>query len=170
MIIKKVYYRANVSISNEYIKDLMISISISKIEYITRIIEVKVKILPILVWQQEKSIFESIQEKSREGYTMKNQRLNEICNEIDSLIVGLLVPIRTSKSISRANFDKLYFLLDEILVILKDEENIPIKLSGKLFFIYKSMNSEAYHSRYPEPLFLELGNVENYLSRIFKRD
>ena len=101
---------------------------------------------------------------------MRNDRLNEIHNEIDSLIIDLLLPIRASKSISRIQFDKLYILLDELLALLKDEEFIPIKLAGKLFFIYESMNSEAYHSRYPEPLFLELGRVDDYLSKILRSE
>lgn len=99
---------------------------------------------------------------------MKDNRLNEIHSEIDSLIIGLLLPIRATKSISRADFDKLCILFDEIIEILKNEEYIPIKLVGLLFFIYESMNSEAYHSSYPEPLFMELATVNDYLSRIFR--
>ena len=92
----------------------------------------------------------------------------EIYDEIDALIQKLLMPIRTSKTIERAQFDKLYCLLDELIEIMRTEENIPKKLVGKLFFIYMSMNGEAGHANYPDPLFIEIGKVEDYLNRIFR--
>lgn len=99
---------------------------------------------------------------------MINERLLEIHDEIDLLIQDLLMPIRTSKTIEKTRFDKLYCLLDELIVILRTEENVPVKLVGKLFFIYMSMNGEAEHVKYPDPLFLELGKVEDYLNKIFR--
>lgn len=43
-----------------------------------------------------------------------------------------------------------------------------IETAVKLFFIYESMNIEGYRLSYPEPLFLELGKIEDYLIKIFR--
>lgn len=99
---------------------------------------------------------------------MTNKKYMEIHDEIDLLIQDLLMPLRTSKTINKNAFNKLYKLFDELIVIVKSEENIPVKLVGKLFFIYMSMNGEADHVKYPDPIFIEIGKVESYLNKIFR--
>ncbi len=99
-----------------------------------------------------------------------NQRLTEIHKEIDALILDLLGPLRTSKAINRSAFDKLYLLLDEVKEIVENEDIVPKKLVGKLFFIYMSMNGEGGHTQYPDPIFMEIGRVESYLDEIFKSE
>lgn len=99
---------------------------------------------------------------------MNNERLCTIYDEIDLLIQDLLVPLRTSKSINRSAFDKFYVLLKELAKIVVTEENMPVKLAGKFFFIYMSMNGEGDHVKYPDPIFMEIGRVESYLNEIFR--
>lgn len=99
---------------------------------------------------------------------MTNKRLNSITQEIDLLIQDLLIPLRTSKTINRNAFDKLYTLLDETGNIIKDEDVVPVQLVGKLLFIYITMNGEGDHVKYTDPIFMEIGKVESYLSKIFR--
>jgi len=97
-----------------------------------------------------------------------DKRLLEIYTEIDALILDLLGPLRISKSINRNTFEKFYTLLGELAEIIKSDGSIPVKLAGKLFFIYMSMNGEASHTKYPDPLFLEIGILESHLDKVFR--
>jgi|GEM_PF-2094573 hypothetical protein len=97
---------------------------------------------------------------------MINNRIIEIEENINKLIVDLLVPIRTAKSVNKEAFDKLYLLLDELKVLIKGESIISRKLAGELFFIYTSISGEAEHSHYTSPIFIEAGRLEDYLSKI----
>lgn len=98
---------------------------------------------------------------------MINDRIIEIEEAINKLTVGLLVPIRTSKTVNKEMFDNLYVLLDELQELMKGEVLINRKLAGLLFFIYTSVSAEAEHAHYLNPIFIETGKLEGYLSEIF---
>lgn len=95
-----------------------------------------------------------------------SDRIIEIEEIINKLTVDLLVPIRTSKTVNKLAFDKLYLLLDELKSLIKGEVLISRKLAGLLFFIYTSITAEAEHSHYSNPIFIEVGRLEDYLSKI----
>ncbi|MCG8540989.1 MAG: hypothetical protein MJA82_13770 [Clostridia bacterium] len=97
---------------------------------------------------------------------MKNNRIIEIQENINELTVDLLVPIRTSKTINKEKFEKLYLLLDELKELVAGQELINRKLAGLLFFIYTTISAESQHSHYSNPIFIETGRLEDYLSKI----
>lgn len=97
---------------------------------------------------------------------MINDRIIEIEEAINKLTVELLVPIRTSKTVNKEAFDKLYVLLDELKELVKGEILIRRKLAGLLFLIYTSISAEAEHAHYSNPIFIETGKLEGYLSKI----
>ncbi|GAA0075641.1 hypothetical protein UT300005_00190 [Clostridium sp. CTA-5] len=97
---------------------------------------------------------------------MINNKMIEIEESINKLTVDLLVPIRTSKTVNKEAFDKLYLLLDELKILIKGELIISRKLAGLLFFIYTSISAEAEHAHYLSPIFIEVGRLEDYLSKI----
>ena len=97
---------------------------------------------------------------------MINDRMTEIEESINKLIVDLLVPIRTSKTVDKEVFNKLYLLLDELKALIKGESIISRKLAGELFFIYTSISAEAEHAHYSSPIFIEVARLEDYLSKI----
>lgn len=97
---------------------------------------------------------------------MINNRMIEIEESINKLIVDLLVPIRTSKTINKAAFDKLYLLLEEVKMLVKGEVVINRRIAGLLFFIYTTVSAEAEHAHYSNPIFIEVGRLEDYLSKI----
>jgi hypothetical protein len=84
-------------------------------------------------------------------------------------LIGLLqklVPIKTSKTIGKQSFNKLYSLLDELKVLIKGQVSINRKLAGLLFFIYVTMYAEAEHVHYSNSIFIEVARLEDYLSKI----
>lgn len=97
---------------------------------------------------------------------MIDDRIIEIEESINKLTVDLIVPIRTSKTVNKEAFDKLYLLLDELKVLIKGELIISRKLAGLLFFIYTSISAESEHTHYSSPIFIEVGRLEDYLSKI----
>jgi len=97
-----------------------------------------------------------------------DQSLSKIYNEIDNITQELLIPLRTSKTINRAAFDKLYELLDELKNITEKDEYIPINIVGLLFLIYVSVSNEGQHTRFPDPIYIEAGKIESHLDEIFR--
>ncbi|NMO94325.1 hypothetical protein [Paenibacillus lemnae] len=97
---------------------------------------------------------------------MINDRMIEIEEAINKLTIELLVPLRTSKKVNKEAFDKLYALLEELKELVKGEVLIRRKLAGLLFFIYSSISAEGEHTHYSDPIFIEAGKLEDYLSKI----
>lgn len=97
---------------------------------------------------------------------MIKERIIEIEENINELIVDLLVPIRTAKTIDKEAFNKLYLLLDELKSIIKGEAVINRRLAGMLFFMYTSISAEAEHAHYSNPIFIEVAKLEDYLDKI----
>ena len=95
-----------------------------------------------------------------------NKRSDGIANRVNEITTELLVPIRSSKTINKEAFDELYLLLDEVKKLVKGKEDISRKLAGLLFFIYTTISAEAEHVNYQNPLFIEVGRLEDYLGKI----
>ena len=99
------------------------------------------------------------------------KRLLELAEEIDNIVLDLLGPARCEHSVYRPAFDMFYKYLDEIKILVKDEEEIPRRLTGLLFFIYISLDSNIRNKdNYKDPLLLEVAKVEEYLDSIFGAD
>ncbi len=97
---------------------------------------------------------------------MITERIDEIEDSINKLTVDLLTPIRGSKTINQEAVEKLHSLLDELIVLLKDEKTIKRSLAGLLFFIYTTVAAESEHLHYSHPVFIEAGRLEEYLDRL----
>lgn len=95
-----------------------------------------------------------------------NQRIKEIENEINSLILDLLGPIRSSKAIDKTTLNKFYDLLNEVKKIIVGKEYIPRRLAGMLFYIYRTIAAEAENAKYSDPIFIETAKIETYLDEI----
>lgn len=97
---------------------------------------------------------------------MTKEKENEIKKRVDDIIVDLLVPVRATKTIDEVAYNQFYEILDELVLLVKDDEYISRSLIGVLFDIYSTLYAEAYHSKYPDPLFMALAEVESYMSKI----
>ena len=95
-----------------------------------------------------------------------NQRIKEIENEIDALILDLLGPIRLSKTIEKITLNKFYDLLNELKEIIVGKEYIPRRIAGMLLYIYRIISVEAENANYSDPIFIETAKIETYLDEI----
>lgn len=93
--------------------------------------------------------------------------METIYAQIDELIIDLLVPARTKKTINQETFQRFWLLLEEIEKKVRDEEYIPKKIVGLLFFIYTQLSTEASYCDYPDELFIAVGKLEGMLEKIF---
>lgn len=96
-----------------------------------------------------------------------NTETEKICTYIDEMIVDLLVPARTEKKINQEVFHRFYTLLEEIEKQVKNEEYIPRKITGMLFFIYRSLSDEAAYCNYNDDLFMAAAKLEDMVDKIF---
>ncbi len=76
-----------------------------------------------------------------------NEDLDILTIEIDSLVLDLLGPLRTSKTINQMAFTRLKNSIEKLGPLLESRELVPKKLVGTLFFIFTSILSEAEHAK-----------------------
>ena len=93
--------------------------------------------------------------------------METIYAQIDELIIDLLVPARTKKTIDQETFQRFWLLLEEIEKKVRDEEYISKKIVGILFFIYTQLSTEASYCDYTDELFIAVGRLEGMLDNIF---
>lgn len=99
---------------------------------------------------------------------MKGDKLLEnYYMSINELAQDILLLARTEKKIDDQLFDKFYSILIELERELKDQEFIPRKIAGLLFFIFRSLSEEAEYCNYNDDLFISVGKLEEILDRIF---
>jgi hypothetical protein len=94
-------------------------------------------------------------------------RLDEFESRLDALTTEMLLPLRVSKSVQSDATNELYALADELAVALKDEELVPRRLTGKLWFVFTQMLAEADHTRMPDDILMSAWGYQDRLVNIF---
>jgi hypothetical protein len=94
-------------------------------------------------------------------------RLPDIEERLGVLITEILVPLRTSKTVDSAAMNRLYDLTDEIAAEMVDSDTVPRLLTGRLWFVFTQMLSEADHTRSPEEILTSAWTYEDHLEKIF---
>jgi hypothetical protein len=96
------------------------------------------------------------------------EQIDTITNEIDSLLLDLLGPLRTSKTINQTVFTKVTQALDRLHPLIERETLVPKVLVGKLWFIFTSMLSEAEHAKDKrEQIEIAAWDIQERLRRLF---
>ena len=96
------------------------------------------------------------------------EEIENIINEIDSLLLDLLGPLRSSKTLNANAIARLTQSLDRLSPLLAEEQLVPKVLVGKLWFIFTSMLSEAEHAKDTrEQIEIAAWDIQERLRRIF---
>ena len=96
------------------------------------------------------------------------EQINSITNEIDSLLLDFLGPLRTSKTINQSIFFKVTQAIDRLQPLIDRETLVPKVLVGKLWFIFTSMLSEAEHAKDKrEQIEIAAWDIQERLRRLF---
>lgn len=94
--------------------------------------------------------------------------VEQITVEIDSLMLDVLGPLRTSKTINQTAFTKLKGKIDNLLPMMETQQYVPKELVGKLWFIFTSMLSEAEHAKTNrEEIEILAWDIQERLRRLF---
>lgn len=98
---------------------------------------------------------------------MGNSEIEKLELDLDTLVSEIIVPLR-SKEINEEAFKKLFIILEEIESLIEKELYISRNLAGLLFFLYTQVETQAKHAEFPEPIFMKLAKMKNYIRHIFK--
>lgn len=98
---------------------------------------------------------------------MRTQRVNELNQQIDELVLGILGPACISKQVPQEPLQKLHAILDELAQLLETEDLVPKSLPGRLMFIFSSLLAEAEHAANPEPLLNDAWAIQDKFTRVF---
>jgi len=79
-------------------------------------------------------------------------QLKELENRLDTLTTAILMPLRASKHVDHQAMDQLSQLVEDLISQVDDAPVIPRQLTGKLWFIFTQMLSEADHTQSPEEI------------------
>lgn len=100
---------------------------------------------------------------------MGNSRVfGAIIRNIDQLVIDLLLPARSEKKVYRKAFDHFYRELDQLILALGEELQMPRELSGLLIMIYVDLASNIRRKNQESVLSKELKVYKGYLEQIFR--
>lgn len=94
-------------------------------------------------------------------------RIEEIEARLNTLTMDLLLPLRAAKEVNSAALNGLFEVVDELVEEIGEDANVPRLLTGKLWFIFTQMLSEADHTRSPEGILDSAWRYESRLEHIF---
>jgi len=97
---------------------------------------------------------------------MSETRIREITSEIDQLALQILGPLRSSKKLDVASFERLKELIVELTPLLKDQDSVPRILTGNLWFIFTSILTEAEYAKNRQELELAAWGLQDKLRRL----
>lgn len=87
--------------------------------------------------------------------------------ELDGLTTRVLVPLRTTKTLDVPALNALVALVAEAHRDGRFADQIPVRLAGKLWFVFSAMLMEAGHASEPDPILREAHRYEAALLRAF---
>lgn len=94
-------------------------------------------------------------------------RLAELEARLDALTTEILLPLRATKDVDSDAINRLYALADEFAVEMGGADAVPRLLTGKLWFVFTQMLSEADHTRSPDDILMSAWGYESRLVKIF---
>ena len=101
---------------------------------------------------------------------MDENGVDAVAKEIDLVVLDVLGPLRTSKTVNEAAHARLGVAVDRLGVLLESESLVPKKVVGSLWFIFTSMLTEAEQARDPkqrEKIEMTAWDFAERLRRIF---
>lgn len=94
-------------------------------------------------------------------------QINELENRLDTLTTAILLPLRASKHVDHRAMDQLSQLVTDLIGEVGDAPALPRRLTGKLWFVFTQMLSEAGHTRSPEEILDSAWLYEDQLEKLF---
>jgi hypothetical protein len=94
-------------------------------------------------------------------------QIDELENRLDALTTAILMPLRASKHVDSQAMDKLSQLVADLITDVGDAPLMPRRLTGKLWFIFTQMLSEADHTRSPEQILHSAWRYAGQLEELF---
>ncbi len=94
-------------------------------------------------------------------------QIDELENRLDTLTTAILIPLRPFKRVDHQAMDQLDQLVADLISEVGDAPAIPRRLTGKLWFVFTQMLSEADHTRSPEEILRRAWRYEGQLHKLF---
>ena len=94
-------------------------------------------------------------------------RLPELEVRLDALTTEILLPMRASKQVDSDAINRLYELVEDLAAEIGNSELVPRLLTGKLWFVFTQMLSEADRTRSPDDILMSAWAYESRLEQIF---
>ena len=94
-------------------------------------------------------------------------QIDELEDRLDRLTTAILMPLRASKRVDHQAMEQLRQLVADLISEIGDTPALPRRLTGKLWFIFTQMLSEADHIRSPEEILDAAWRYEDQLEKLF---
>jgi hypothetical protein len=94
-------------------------------------------------------------------------RLGELEARLDALTTEILLPLRLSKEVDSEAMNRLYEVADDLAAELGGSDAVPRLLTGKLWFVFTQMLTEAQHTRSPDDILMSAWAYQSRLMKIF---
>jgi hypothetical protein len=94
-------------------------------------------------------------------------RVPEFEARLDALTTEILLPLRASEEVDSEAMNRLYKLVEDRAAEIGGSDAVPRRLTGKLWFVFTQMLSEADHTRSPGDILMSAWGYESRLEKIF---
>jgi hypothetical protein len=94
-------------------------------------------------------------------------QIDELEARLDTLTTAILPPLRRDKHLNHRALDDLNRLVADLASEIGDSPVISRRLTGKLWFVFTQMLSEADHARSPEEILNSAWNYQEQLQNLF---
>lgn len=95
-------------------------------------------------------------------------RIDELEARLDELTIAILLPLRASKELDRQSLASLNLLVNDLTIEVGNTQEFSRRLTGKLWFIFTQMLSEADHTCSPEAILDSAWTYQDQLEKLFR--
>jgi len=99
--------------------------------------------------------------------TVMTDRLTEIRERFDRVVLDLLGPIRMQKRVDSDALATMLGILSDLAEVMQDEDQVPRKLVGDLWYVFTAMLAEADHAKDPPQILAAAWEIQEQLQQIF---
>ena len=86
---------------------------------------------------------------------------------LDLVTTALLPSLRSTKTVDASALAELLDVTDGLAGLLGEADSVPRRLTGKLWFVFAAMLTEAEFASDPEPILTAAWGYQDRLRRVF---
>ncbi|MDF9840409.1 MULTISPECIES: hypothetical protein [unclassified Paenibacillus] len=95
-----------------------------------------------------------------------DEKLQALMLSVDVLVIDIMEPLRR-KMINESAFARLYTVLEEVEIVIRQEQQIDRQLAAQLFLVYSQLVTQSNYVYDKSPFVPHIGKLQGMIRKIF---